>query len=67
MTVIVQRQPHAAEPGDERAWRAVSGWLAPTTEFRDRLLDPEEAYRYRLKAMSPSRVMATSEPVEAPA
>ena len=68
VTVLVQRQDGERDPADEIAWQAVSGWLAaPATEVSDQGLDPAAAYRYRLKAMSPTRVVATSDPVEAPA
>jgi hypothetical protein len=68
VTVLVQRQAGEREPTDQIAWQAVSGWLAASaTDVSDQGLDPSAAYRYRLKAMSPSRVVATSDPVEAPA
>jgi len=60
--VLVQRR--ASERGG--AWQPVSSWLTGVRGFEDRGLDPAAAYGYRLKAMSPWRTVAVSDPIEVP-
>jgi hypothetical protein len=62
VTVLVQRR--AADRG--AAWQAVSTWLDGVRGFEDTGLDPGATYGYRLKAMSPWRTVAESDPIEVP-
>ena len=63
-----RRERAGAAPGRRQgaAWQSVSTWLVGVRGFEDTGLDPAAAYGYRLKAMSPWRTVAESDPIEVP-
>ena len=60
-TVLVQRQA-----GDSAIWQSLSTWLADGLRAFEDAVEPAVTYRYRLKAMNASSVVAESDPVEVP-
>ena len=58
-TVLVQRQA-----ADSAVWQSLSTWLAGDVRAFEDDVEPAVTYRYRLKAMNASSVVAESEPVE---
>jgi hypothetical protein len=62
VSVLVQRRTTAGGA----TWQAVSTWLVGLRGFEDTGLDPAATYGYRLKAMSPWRTVAESDPIEVP-